>query len=352
MDKDKFRKFERPLANAFLAILAVSGFFLTAEFIARKILPPFQPVAYDHEKVPAPYSMFVARPYSRKDINSLGYRGKLPPETKKQNEFRVFMVGGSTMFNGDPTIAIILENILKLNFPNKDFGVYNFSVPSSKSGDELARIVHSISDYKPDLIVSYSGANDLNDPRGDPRPGYPFNFVVYEKNPLLVQGMENYPALSLFAYGSLILRKLFKPWFERSFLNLDEFRKEHQFSQDHWMLKSIQHYEKNVLKAHKFSEAIGAKYALFFQPQLPYKDVQSAEELQLRLGHGDLNFARREVRKRFGLAKEKSGLLFFDISDIFDAESRQVFTDLVHTKQFAKAIVARRMMDHLEPYIR
>ncbi len=62
---------------------------------------------------------------------------------------------------------------------------------------ELARLVFEALAYQPDLIVSYSGANDIILPlSADPRPGYPFNFMIREYNPLLD---KDYPLATLTA---------------------------------------------------------------------------------------------------------------------------------------------------------
>ena len=94
------------------------------------------------------------------------------------------MLGGSTIVTGgllEDTVPAAIEAHLQLNgLPQAR--VYNFGVVSFVSGQELSLLVHRLIDLKPDLVITYDGGNDIFESWFyDPRPGYPFNFVVWEE---------------------------------------------------------------------------------------------------------------------------------------------------------------------------
>lgn len=142
-------------------------------------------------RYPIPYMMFVGEPHE-KDHNALGYRGEAPaPE--KGDEYRVFVLGGSTVYGPgrplDMTIPGLLEKIAHENGAGQ-VAVYNWGVTSQVSGMEVTTILHRTADYRPDMVILYDGGNDVYLPYyWDPRPGYPFNFIVHERTfDMLQQG--------------------------------------------------------------------------------------------------------------------------------------------------------------------
>ncbi|MEO1994087.1 MAG: hypothetical protein ABGZ17_02295 [Planctomycetaceae bacterium] len=114
----------------------------------------------------------------------MGYRGAAPFPNEEADEFRICFLGGSTVVNGTPPIGELVANLFaERNYPR--VRVYNFGGVSSVSPMELVKIVTEISSYRPDMIVMYNDGNDFLTPFSrDPRPGYPFNFLVCENHQL------------------------------------------------------------------------------------------------------------------------------------------------------------------------
>ncbi|HIA36389.1 MAG TPA: hypothetical protein EYN89_06525, partial [Flavobacteriales bacterium] len=182
--------------NILLVVLSTALSFLLAEFSFRALYPIVSPIDQLFGKPelfePKPYVMYGGRPNYEK-LNKLGYVEEAPSKTKPPDEFSIFLLGGSTVYAGNPTISKLLENTFHNNgFPN--VRCYNWGIPASTSGMELARIVYEIYDYTPDLIIMYNGGNDLMiNLWADPRPGFPFNYFIYENNPLLEKDVAKYP---------------------------------------------------------------------------------------------------------------------------------------------------------------
>lgn len=340
-------KFEVILGRIFILIISVMLTFILIDFISIAFIkdrrPPIEktfPVGICRR--PQPYTMFGWP-------EDLGYPGAKPSPSKEPNEFRIFVVGGSTVVQGNPTITDLLEEQFK-NKGAKNVNVYNSGVISSVSGQDLTRILFEISEFKPDLIVMYNGGNDiLSAYAGDPRPGYPFNFIVYENNPLVDKGVRTYPSIALFAHGSNLLRYLLKPYFTKKFIPLEQMRKKVKWGSDEWKDNIAEIYVKNLIKANKISHAFGAEFIAFFQPMVFYKDSLTPEEQLINPEQREycLDMRRRILAEVEIDKKNSTSLKFVDLSDIFDNIPECVFTDVIHTRQEYKIIDAKEVHKYI-----
>ena len=100
------------------------------------------------------------------EINTLGFRGAEFSEIKQSDTYRIFMVGGSTVF-GDGvenhnTIPSLLQNFYSNDkFDNiKQIEVINAGINGGVSKHEVDLIKNKISKMSPDLIIVYDGWND------------------------------------------------------------------------------------------------------------------------------------------------------------------------------------------------
>ena len=99
-------------------------------------------------------------------INALGFRGSDFSEIKPPNTYRIFMLGGSTMFGAgatsdETTIPAYLQQLLN----EKNFGfnieVINSGIQGADSNTESNLIERKLVRFSPDLIIIYDGWNDL-----------------------------------------------------------------------------------------------------------------------------------------------------------------------------------------------
>ena len=348
------QKVEAILARIFLALITFIVTFLILDTISVRFIDSRAPIErqfpVQNTRNPQPYTMFGGLPNSE-DLNELGYRGLVPIMPKPADEYRIFMLGGSTVFLGDPPITILLEETFAQN--GKDHvRVYNFGVVSSVSTMELTRIVTEISELSPDLIIMYNGGNDIVQGRAwDPRPGYPFNYVVYENNPLLESDLDDYPALALFAYGSNLLRVFLQPYFIQKFVPLEELREATNWKSPEWENEIASTYVRNLVKADKVAHAFDADFIAFFQPLVYYKNTLTAEEaIQGDNRTGVVDYAqtmRQKIRTKITQAQAEAEIHIVDLSNIYEAETAWVFTDYIHTRQESKSVVVEVMYQNL-----
>lgn len=367
---------ERLLGRTALMLIALSVGFCALDQASRVLLDTRTPIEQqfpvEDYRHPKPYVMFggrgaeagggAAAPEIRglelggdgETLNRLGYRGPAPSAAKRPGVKRIFLLGGSTVIAGDPPIAVLLEELLGGTPPAdanaEGVEVFNFGVLSSVSGMDLARVVYEASSYAPDLVLFYNGGNDLLHPyTWDPRPGYPFNFIAFEHNPVLERDQARYPALALFAFGSHLLRSLFPGHFLERFVPVATQRERVGWGGEAWRDAIAARYVEHLVKADAVARGFGARFAAFFQPLVHFKPALADEERELvdpekREIMRDL---RRRVQRELVAATAADPLTLVDLSGLYDDTDAWVFTDEIHTRQSAKARVARAIADGL-----
>ncbi|NWK02114.1 SGNH/GDSL hydrolase family protein [Marine Group I thaumarchaeote] len=99
-------------------------------------------------------------------INGLGFRGAEFSIIKPPDTYRIFMVGGSTMFGAGATSdKTTIPGYLQQLLNEKDFGfdidVINSGIQGADSYAELKLIEQKLVRFSPDLVIIYDGWNDL-----------------------------------------------------------------------------------------------------------------------------------------------------------------------------------------------
>jgi lysophospholipase L1-like esterase len=353
--------------TAALAVVSAAVGFVILEMLSRWLLPAASPLEKLYPagtvRAPQPYTMFGGVPHGRlayppgtpERLNSRGHRGAEPAAVKPAGEIRVFVVGGSTVFEGDPSLPELLEARLHEEGLT---GVrcFNYGVISSVSGQEVALIVFEIADLEPDLVVMFNGGNDLTSPvQYDPRPGYPFNFVASENNPLLQRDVSAYPTWTLLAYGSNVLRAVAPGFFARRFGRLDETRDAAGYLSREWREQIATGYASNLVKAQRVTEAFGSDFVAFFQPLVFFKPSLGPREREITVPLEGFGKMARDLRKRtvreLERAREEEGLELRDLSGLFDSIEDDLFYDFIHVTVQGKERLAQAMAEDVVPRI-
>jgi len=98
--------------------------------------------------------------------NNLGFRGAELVSPKPANEFRVFLIGGSTtecliLDDKDSLDAVIQRAVQERVTSGTQVRVYNAGVSGDRSDDHVAVLTQRIVHLEPDLVVVFAGINDL-----------------------------------------------------------------------------------------------------------------------------------------------------------------------------------------------
>ena len=103
--------------------------------------------------------------YQTININSFGFRGKEISLEKPENTFRIFALGGSTMYGVGSTSDIkTIPGYLQQKFDEKVFSkkieVINAGISDGWSHTETNLVKITLLDFNPDLLIVYDGWND------------------------------------------------------------------------------------------------------------------------------------------------------------------------------------------------
>lgn len=211
-----------------------------------------------------------------------------------------------------------------------------------------------ISTLSPDLIIFYDGGNDIMDPFcWDPRPGYPFNFMAYENNPIFKPEIEAYPFWSMVGLGSQIVRKFFFNYYKDEFFNQAKLRIQAGYLSLDWKKKIARTYTENHLKAYLLSRAVGAQFIGYFQPIYFYKNRLHPNEWHppsdQKLAPEYTKEVRELIRQELASLREKyPDFMFEDLSELFVDNDQKIFVDYIHPVQSGMQMVADRIVKDLE----
>ena len=100
------------------------------------------------------------------NYNILGFRGAEFSVTKPVDTYRIFMLGGSTMFGSgatsdETTKPGILQKIFDSDNSVKKIEVINAAFFGANSETEFNLVTQKLVNYQPDLLIIYDGLNDL-----------------------------------------------------------------------------------------------------------------------------------------------------------------------------------------------
>jgi len=97
------------------------------------------------------------------NVNSDGFRGS---ELQNNPDYRIFLIGGSTMFgvgstSDSTTISGYLQQKISTELPEHNIEIINAGTPKAYSFTESNLIKNKLLEYNPDLLIIYDGWNDL-----------------------------------------------------------------------------------------------------------------------------------------------------------------------------------------------
>ncbi len=284
-----------------------------------------------------PYVMFRPMP-NIGQINSLGYRSPELPVIKGENELRIAMLGGSVVFGAARDTSIVARLAQRLQeapeLEDREITYINAGVPSAVSGQELASFIYELVDLEIDLIIVLDGFNDFYSAiHYDPRPGYPYDFIVEEYR--------------YYRFEKGTWRTLLYHFFQDRFVNLrpkaivgDYFealgmeRPRFEDAKD----RVVDAYIENVSKISRIAGAHGIKAAVFLQPYSPQHNQRDGADgtriMQL------FNMASERFQE---LAQENSAdRVFYDLTPL-SYEMKDLFVDVVHFKPEGNEILTRKI---------
>ena len=290
--------------------------------------------------------IIVVSPNQYKDtlnINSHGFRGSDISKEKPDNTYRIFTVGGSTMFGvGSTSDDTTIAGYLQKKIDNVDLGinieVINAGLPKAESYTESLYIKNKLIEFEPDLFIVYDGWNDLDHGIIE-SSNVEDNEIIQEENNQFK--FKNFP----FYRTPFVVWKIFyeTPNHWDNFL-IDESKTEKKISLwvERWTdickLGKIKNYE--TILTIQPTLGTGNKILSPDETKLaPYLDehfgiIKGLERMESTLYQLDKNCVKTE-----------------SLINIFDGISEPIFYDIGHTNDFGNEIIAQKLFELSLPVI-
>jgi hypothetical protein len=322
--------------------------------------------------------------------NNAGFRDPRAISLKKpDDEFRIFLTGGSTAFGlgatgqAGPvtsfyylvqreTISHALEKILNATapIPGKTIRVYNTAVWGYAYQHLLFRYVTKLREYKPDLVVSLDGANEL----------LPVSAPTKDWN-YFREGQYNRILKQIFAYSGPGLSSYLALWLKNNtflmtllwsgadpFLTMEDRMRTHRgpvpgrdakdsnpgFTQEERSQILTEHVAavvRVVEDYHSVLENDGVPHIFALQPLLYLskkprheweKKVEPFEEHKQYYDVPTDNLYKFMI-ERITVSADKKHYFLADFSNYFDDTSEWVFTDWCHLTAGANYVIAKEL---------
>ena len=102
-------------------------------------------------------------------INNFGMRGPDITQDKPDDTYRIFIIGGSTVYDSGSTsdkttIPGFLQEKIDKTMIDQKVQVINAGIMGSTSIEEVFRIKNDLKNFDPDMIILYHGVNDAASP--------------------------------------------------------------------------------------------------------------------------------------------------------------------------------------------
>jgi lysophospholipase L1-like esterase len=111
-----------------------------------------------------PFLQFIPSKTQNLHINKWGFRGDEIAMQRSNSTYRIFLLGGSTVFNSgviyEKNVSKRLEEMLSQKYPEKKIEVINAGVDGYTTEHSLIQYLFSIKNFSPNMIIMWHGIND------------------------------------------------------------------------------------------------------------------------------------------------------------------------------------------------
>ena len=277
-----------------------------------------------------------------------GFPNASPPDMPKSEARRIFVLGDSTIYNGDGSLDTTIPARMQSTFHARgDVGVrfYNYSIPGCTFHQPLALINSLLLDYEPDeIIINIGGVDSVIHKNYDPRPGYPMWGFLFE----LAQEQCQRTSADADYGGRDEWRDLAERW-------LDMRHGAGSDLGDDFCERVAEEFRRALTRLGRFADAYDIPVCVTLQPISQMRRTPSSEEGGLASAKA-LDLITRQYRAfqrvafpgQSRLTQWSDRLKVFDITDVFDDYEGTIFTDHVHYNTVGRERMAARLIRILD----
>ena len=304
-------------------------------FLKREICSDQQNVIYSYSPVD---TIEPNQHFKTININNEGFRGPEINYNKTNNDFRIFMIGGSTVFGSglsNDRETIPYQLFKKFNEKYDNVEVINAGISSITSFEELYIIENILVNLKPDMIIVYDGANDIGYKRiNEPE-------IQTSSDDISLKNFQKYLRSPVVLYRYILL-----PMYNYEFTDSpDRTNQDSRFDEETSKIISSLWGER-MNEFCKISNKYEFESVVIIQPALynGKKPLSSFEESIYEKNTHGVNTFEKLIEKSRTL---KNCSLVLDFSSVFEHTSASVYFDQVHTNNFGNQIIAEKIHDEI-----
>ncbi len=271
-------------------------------------------------------------------------------EVKPDNEFRIFMMGGSTvegrnLETPDQTLAGRLEVKLKTIFENEHIPlvpkVINAGMSSYYSGNSLASFVYQVLPTKPDFVIYFNGVNDFiswgensssayalfqnnyNDYQAGFFDTYNQFFTLGGTFAAFIKNMTSYSATMDFFY------KIFTKFdrFKKIVTSSTGDEKKFDATVEEFMPRIIERYKRNIISSIGVAMPFDAGVSYILQPTMLGVEPLSDDE-KVILKSINVKWHNLDYTKARNIFYARSRIMFKELAQRFDGDPSVSIYDL------------------------
>jgi lysophospholipase L1-like esterase len=282
------------------------------------------------------------------NINSHGFRGPDFSEEKELGVFRIFLVGGSTVFGSASPDDTTISSFLQKKINNFDTGlkieILNAGITSSYSYTEKYLIENHLIKFQPDLIIIYSGGNDSHN-----RFGTEYNtpVVLYD---LTKTSSSFFEIVKKIIYDVNYRTPFLVVEFYHGILN--------NFPVSESSKNQVQElWTTRMAEVCKTNNDIGVKTMIFVQPMLGSgnKQLFASEKIELEkvIQQNKMNVTLEILNKISGSLDKLEDVCdkTSDFTMIFDNVAQPIYYDHLHTNYLGNEIIAEEIYEILTKHL-
>ena len=283
------------------------------------------------------------------NINNEGFRGAEINVSKTNNDYRIIMIGGSTVFgaglsNDNQTIPYELNKKFGEKYNNVE--VINAGISSITSFEELYHFKEKLIHLEPNLVIIYDGANDVSYKRtSDPE------ILNTDKDKLQIKDFQRYLRSPVVMYRYVLLPI--------------------SYSLPTNILDTVDVSVTNNSSIYNSSNLPQLITTIWYDRMNEFcqisneKQIKSIVIIQPTLDHGKKPLSDYEYsiytenifnKKTFNMLIQKSENLtncsgVYDFTNVFENTNSGVYVDSVHLNNLGNKIIANNIYEKIIPIV-
>lgn len=334
----------RPVETA----VAQSPIVLARWYAGRNWTEQFLTEFYQAEHQPryVPFTLTRTAPFSGRFVNvdPNGYRFT-PGADCGPGAYKILVFGGSSVWGWGVVDSATIPTLLQRSWPSRRgrVCVQNLGQNAHVSTQEVIELLRQLQNGNiPDLAIFYHGHNDVSSAAEQGTAGVHYRVdrtaQRFEDQPGSARAIDLIMGTGTFRLlRSLVAKRNLSGDLANSATEAMSPAEIERLADD-----IVRVYLTNYRVVAALSQEFGFSYSFFWQPELPFSaKPRTDEERRLAVHHLPL---LRAVRQRLEAARPTMPNAY-DLSNVFDSQTDQIFIDPVHVTPDGNAIVARRILD-------